>query len=411
VNALDLIRQGENSLRDVFAQFEETAYFNQAKVLKAFQNHRVRESFFDSSSGYGYGDMGRDELESIYAEVLQTEEAMVRAQIVSGTHAISACLFALLRPGDEMISIVGSPYDTLCKVIGKTSPGRGTLVDRGIRYKEIPLNEDGRPDLTAITNNIKTNTRLALIQRSRGYSLRRSLRIEDVAMLVKAIRAANPSTIIFADNCYGEFTDIREPSEVGVDLMAGSLIKNPGGGLAPAGGYIAGQKDLVTEVAYHLTAPGLGKALGASLTNKRSLYQGFFMAPHIVLQAMKGASLLAYVFAQQGCQVYPGWDEKRGDIVQAINMDSAAQVIKFCQIVQNNSPIDSDVYLEYGQVPGYDDPIVMAAGTFVQGSSIEISCDAPLREPYVVYFQGGITYEHCRFVIKQLIEGLNIKTI
>jgi len=406
LDAFSIIRQAENCLRDVFDQYEETAYANQIKVIKAFQRHRVRENFFDTSTGYGYGDMGRDELESIYAEIMETEDAMVRSQIVSGTHAIAACLLALLRPGDEMISVLDSPYDTLCKVIGKKSPDKGTLIDRGIFYQEVPLNEQGLPNIPAIAEAVNANTRLALIQRSRGYSLRPSLRVDDIEILVQTIRSANPATIIFVDNCYGEFTDIQEPSKAGVDLMAGSLIKNPGGGLAPSGGYIAGRKELVEEVSYQLTAPGLGKALGASLVNKRSLYQGLFMAPHTVMQAMKGAALLAYVFEQYGCEVYPRWGEKRGDIVQAIKMDSALQVINFCQIVQSSSPVDSDVRLEYGQVPGYTDRIVMAAGTFIQGSSIELSCDAPLREPYVVYFQGGLTYEHVRFVVKQLLEQL-----
>ena len=406
MDALNIIRQGENCLRNVFDQYEETAYTNQTKVLKAFQRHRVRENFFDTSTGYGYGDMGRDELESIYAEIMETEDAMVRSQIVSGTHAIAACLLALLRPGDEMISVLASPYDTLCKVIGKKTPEKGTLIDRGIIYTEVPLSNSGGPDMPAIARAVNTNTRLALIQRSRGYSLRASLQVDDIEILVETIRSANPNTIIFVDNCYGEFTDVREPSTAGVDLMAGSLIKNPGGGLAPSGGYIAGRQDLVEEVSYQLTAPGLGKALGASLVNKRHLYQGLFVAPHTVMQAMKGAALLAYVFEQYGFEVYPHCGEKRGDIVQAIKMNSAEEVINFCQIVQNSSPVDSDVRLEYGQVPGYTDRIVMAAGTFIQGSSIELSCDAPLREPYVVYFQGGLTYEHVRFVVKQLIENL-----
>lgn len=406
MDALELIRQGERSLREVFAEWEEIAYYNQARVLQSFQKHRVRESFFASGSGYGYGDMGRDELEGIYADVFHTEDAMVRGQIVSGTHAISACLFGLLRPGDEMVAVAGSPYDTLGGIIGKNSPDKGTLIERGISYREVPLDEKGGLALAAVAANVQSHTRLAFIQRSRGYSLRPALTIEAIEALVKVIRKANPRTVIFVDNCYGEFTDTREPSDIGADLLAGSLIKNPGGGLAPAGGYIVGRKELVEEVAYHLTAPGLGKALGAFLSNKRSFYQGFFMAPHTVMQAMKGAALLAYVCNHYGYRVYPGPGEKRGDIVQAIRMVNAEQVIKFCQIVQNNSPVDSDVYLEYGQVPGYEGRIVMAAGTFVQGSSLELSCDAPLREPYVVYFQGGVTYEHCRFVIKQLIEGI-----
>lgn len=405
MDAHTMIRQAEESLRDIFAGFEEIAYRNQAKILKAFQRCRVREGYFSPSSGYGYGDTGRDELESIFAEVLGSEDAMVRTQIVSGTHAISACLMALLRPGQELLSVVGSPYDTLHQVIGQSSPAPGTLLERGIIYREAAVNEQGRPDLTAIKAMVGPATRLALIQRSRGYSLRPSLTIEAIGILVDTIRAANPETIIFVDNCYGEFTAELEPAQVGVDLMAGSLIKNPGGGLAPGGGYVAGRAALVAQVADQLTAPGLGKALGASLIDKRWLYQGLFMAPHTVLQAMKGAALLAYIFEQLGCPVYPRWDESRGDIVQAVQLDSAEQVIRFCQVVQSNSPVDSYVSLEYGQVPGYDDRIVMAAGTFIQGSSIELSCDAPLREPYVAYFQGGLTYEHCRWVVKQLLES------
>ncbi len=407
MHTLSLIRSAEQELRDVYSHYEEIAFGNQARVLKAFQNHTVRESYFAPSSGYGYGDQGRDELESIYAQVMDTEDAMVRGQIVSGTHAISACLAALVQPGQQMLAVAGTPYDTLTRVIGSHEPGPGTLTARGIKYDEVPLHNSGRPDHRAIAAHVKADTRLALIQRSRGYSLRPALRVEDIAELVRVIRAANPATIIFVDNCYGEFTDIREPSAAGADLMAGSLIKNPGGGLAPSGGYIAGYRELVAEVAYHLTAPGLGKALGASLANKRSLYQGLFMAPHTVLQAMKGSILLAYVFRELGYEVFPGPDQPRGDIVQAVRLGSADQVIRFCQIVQNSSPIDSDVHLEYGEVPGYTDPIVMAAGTFVQGSSIEISCDAPLREPYVAYWQGGLSYEHCRLTIKNLAESFS----
>jgi len=406
LDALAIIRQAEESLRGVFSYYEDIAYHNQEKILEAFQRHRVRDNYFNTSSGYGYGDTGRDKLESIYAEVMGSEDAMVRSQIVSGTHAISACLLAILRPGDEMISLLGSPYDTLCKVIGKINPERGTLIGRGISYKEVALTETGQPDLPAISANIGDKTRLVLIQRSRGYSLRPSLRIEDIEVLVQTIRAANPNTIIFVDNCYGEFTDLREPSQVDIDIMAGSLIKNPGGGLAPSGGYIAGKRELVQEVAYQITAPGLGKELGASLINNRLLYQGLFMAPHTVLQAIKGAALIACIFEQYGYQVYPRWGDGRGDIVQAVKMKNAEEVIRFCQIVQSSSPVDSDVRLEYAKVPGYSDQIVMAAGTFIQGSSIELSCDAPLREPYAAYLQGGLTYEHCRFVVKSLIEGI-----
>lgn len=406
MDALVLIRQAEKEMEEIFRGYEEIAFINQQKVIKAFQNYRVRDSHFQMSTGYGYSDLGRDDLEGIYAQVFGAEDAMVRSQIVSGTHAISACLMAVLRPGDEVLSLVGSPYDTLLNVIGAKNAHRGSLIDRGIRYREIALTLTGEPDFAAIRSGIKADTRMVLIQRSRGYSLRPALKMEQIEQLVQLVREVNPDSIIFLDNCYGEFTDMLEPTQVGVDLMAGSLIKNPGGGLAPAGGYILGRRELVEEVAYQITAPGLGKELGASLINNRLLYQGLFMAPHVVLQAMKTACLLAYIFEHYGFEVLPRWNEGRGDIVQAIKMASADEVIRFCQIVQNSSPVDSDVKLEYGDMPGYADRVVMAAGTFIQGSSIELSCDAPLREPYTVYFQGALTYEHGRYLTRQLIDKL-----
>lgn len=404
MDALELIREAEKVIAERVREFEETAYFNQIKVLKAFQELRVREYHFHSSSGYGYGDIGRDDLEEIYRIIFKAEDAMVRSQIVSGTHAIAACLLGLLRPGDELISLLGSPYDTLGNVIGKFEPQKGSLIDRGVRYSEVDLDQNGHPDLDAIKSSISENTRMVLIQRSRGYSLRPSLCIKEIEKVVRTVRSVNSSTIIFVDNCYGEFTERTEPIEVGADLIAGSLIKNPGGGLAPAGGYIAGKKELVEEVACHITAPGLGKELGASLLDNRLLYQGLFLAPHVVLQALKGSCLLAYLFEQMGYSVYPRWNEHRGDIVEVFQMNSADEVIRLCQAIQNSSPVDSDVKLEYADLPGYTDQVVMAAGTFVQGASIEISCDAPLREPYCAYFQGGLSYEHCRYVAEQLIK-------
>jgi cystathionine beta-lyase family protein involved in aluminum resistance len=406
LDALNLIRQAEKELQEIFNYHEEIAFANQSKVLKAFQDHRVRDSHFQFSSGYGYGDLGRDQLESIYAQVFGAEDAMVRAQIVSGTHAISACLLAVLRPGDELLSLVGRPYDTLVNVIGVNNAHRGSLIERGIQYREIALLPSGEVDLEAIRTGVHERTRMVMIQRSRGYSLRPALSIETITQMVALVRQANPDTIIFVDNCYGEFTDVLEPTQVGVDLMAGSLIKNPGGGLVPSGGYILGRSELVEAVAYHITAPGLGKELGASLINNRLLYQGLFMAPHIVLQAIKTACLLAHIFEHCGYEVLPRWNEARGDIVQAIKMADAAEVIRFCQIVQSASPVDSDVKLEYGDMPGYSDQVVMAAGTFVQGSSIELSCDAPLRDPFTVYFQGALSYEHGRYVVQQIIEKL-----
>lgn len=406
MNSLSIIKEAEKVLAQEFAQLERIAYENQVKVLKAFKNKHVRDYHFATSSGYGYGDTGRDLLEEIYADIFACEDALVRNQIISGTHAIAACLLSLLRPGEQMVSVVGSPYDTLRRVIGIDSNSFGTLIDRGVKYKEVPLNSLGQPDYTEIEKALASPTRLVLIQRSRGYSLRPALRLEDIAALVKAIRAKQPKAIIMIDNCYGEFVEIEEPSKYDIDIMAGSLIKNPGGGLAPGGGYVTGKKDLVEYVSYQITAPGLGKEIGPSLINNRYLFQGIFMAPHIVLQSMKSALLLAYVFAKFGYPVYPHWNEKRGDIVQAVVLKDRQQILRFCQTVQSNSPVDNDVTLEFADLPGYTNKIVMAAGTFVQGSSIELSCDAPAREPFAVYMQGGLTYEHARFVISQLIESI-----
>lgn len=406
LSSLQIIRDAEKKLAARFEELEENAYQNQAKVLDAFKKYHLRDSHFNPSSGYGYGDIGRERLEDIYAEVFKGEDALVRSQIVSGTHAISSCLFAILRPGDHLLSISGRPYDTLANIIGQDNNIPGTLVDRGVSYQEVPLDQNGRPDYEAISDSVDKNTTMVLIQRSRGYSLRPALNIEEIGEMVRLVREKNSSTIIMVDNCYGEFVELREPLECGADIMAGSLIKNPGGGLAPSGGYITGKQELVEQVAYHLTAPGLGKEMGAFLINKRNFFQGLFVAPHVVLQALKSALLLAYVFEQYGYQVSPRWEEARADIVQAVLLENPDEVMQFCQLVQSNSPVDSDLTLEFGEMPGYSDKIVMAAGTFVQGSSIELSCDAPLREPYAVYMQGGLTYEHSRFVIKELIDNL-----
>ena len=365
--AIEMIRQAEDRLEERFRQMEEVAYCNQIKVLQAFQKEKVRDIHFNPSSGYGYGDQGRDSLEAIYARVFQSEDALVRGQIVSGTHADFACLFGLLREGDRLVSISGSPYDTLGRVIGKGEQLLpGTLMERGINYDEIPLNSEGCPDLPRISREIDAGVKMVLIQRSRGYSLRPALTVESIVDMAGMVRRASPETIIMVDNCYGEFTQLEEPGPY-VDLMAGSLIKNPGGGLAPAGGYICGKGELVEQVAYHVTAPGLGKEMGATLAGGRSFYQGFFLAPHVVLQALKGAALLAYVFEQAGYRVKPRWQEDRPDIVQAIKLNNERESLQFCQVVQSSSPVDSDLTLEFASMPGYQDKIVMAAGTFISG--------------------------------------------
>jgi cystathionine beta-lyase family protein involved in aluminum resistance len=406
LHSSELIRNTEQDLHEIFLQLEDIAYNNQVKVLNAFRRHRIREVHFQSSSGYGYGDIGRDTLEELYADVFSAPSALVRSQIVSGTHAISSCLFGLLKPGDQLISAVGAPYDTLKRIIGHEQFQPGSLAERGIKYKEIPLTHEQKVDLKALGDSISKQTRMVLIQRSRGYSLRPAVDLETIEQMVATIRSRNSDTIIMVDNCYGEFVNTTEPTDYGIDLMAGSLIKNPGGGLAVSGGYIVGKHDLVEQIADYLTAPGLGKELGASLGQNRLLYQGLFLAPHTVLQALKGAVLVAAVFERLGFQVSPHWSDSRSDIVQAVILNDPQQIQKFCQTVQESSPVDSDVRLEFANMPGYSDQIIMAAGTFIQGSSIELSCDAPLRQPYTVFIQGGLSYEHVRYVVGRLIDEL-----
>ena len=406
MHSSELIRNTEQDLHEIFLQLEDIAYNNQVKVLNAFRRHRIREVHFQSSSGYGYGDIGRDTLEELYADVFSAPSALVRSQIVSGTHAISSCLFGLLKPGDQLISAVGAPYDTLKRIIGHEQFQPGSLAERGIKYKEIPLTHEQKVDLKALGDSISKQTRMVLIQRSRGYSLRPAVDLETIEQMVATIRSRNSDTIIMVDNCYGEFVNTTEPTDYGIDLMAGSLIKNPGGGLAVSGGYIVGKHDLVEQIADYLTAPGLGRELGASLGQNRLFYQGLFLAPHTVLQALKGAVLVAAVFERLGFQVSPHWSDSRSDIVQAVILNDPQQIQKFCQTVQESSPVDSDVRLEYANMPGYTDKIIMAAGTFIQGSSIELSCDAPIRQPYTVFIQGGLSYEHVRYVVGRLISEL-----
>ncbi|HHV75789.1 MAG TPA: hypothetical protein GXX39_00240 [Syntrophothermus lipocalidus] len=399
----ELVIEAEKKVREVFDRIEETAFVNQARVLEAFQRARVREHHFHSSTGYGYNDTGRDVLESIYAAVFGGEGALVRSQIISGTHALSLCLFALLRPGDELVSACGRPYDTLVRVIGAKGQTRFSLVERGINYREVALTPEGKIDVEALGKALTSKTRVVLIQRSRGYSWRPALSTEDIRRTVRAVKDVAHHAVCMVDNCYGEFTDTLEPSHVGADLTVGSLIKNPGGGLAPGGGYVVGREELIEQVAAQLTAPGLGKEVGPSMWDKRLVYQGLFIAPHVVGEALKGAVLAAYIMEALGYEVSPRWDEPRGDIVQAIKLDSPEKVRAFCQAVQASSPVDSDVRLEYSVMPAYEDEIVMAAGTFVQGSSIELSCDGPRRSPFVAYLQGGLTYQHVRYALLRIM--------
>ncbi|CQR74372.1 methionine gamma-lyase [Sporomusa ovata DSM 2662] len=379
--------------RPLFASIDEISESNTAKVLKAFRNHQISEYLFRTTTGYGYGDSGRDRLEAVWAELCGAEKALVRTQFVSGTHALACVLFGLLRPGDELLALTGTPYDTMQTVIGQKIHTPGSLIESGITYQEIPMTPAG-VNLNAIAGYLKSNTKIALLQRSRGYSLRKPLSISEISAACAEIKRHKPDCICFVDNCYGEFVDTIEPTAAGIDIMAGSLIKNPGGGLAPSGGYIAGKAELVDMASYRLTAPGLGGHLGASLADSRLLYQGLFLAPHVVAQSLKGAIFAAILFDLLGYKTLPHFNELRGDIIQAIELGSPEKMIAFCQGLQQYSPVDAHVRPLPGPMPGYTDPVIMAGGTFIQGSSIELSADGPLRPPYIIYLQGGLTFEH-----------------
>ena len=379
--------------RRLFEKVDEVAETNTLKVLDAMRECRVSDAHFNTTSGYAYDDIGRGKLEELYAKIFGAERALVRTQFVSGTHALATVLFGILRPGDELLALTGKPYDTMQTVIGYENPSPGSLKEFGIGYRELPL-LDGRVDIRNIKNAITEKTKLVLIQRSRGYSMRPPLSIEDIRAACAEVKRISPDCVCFVDNCYGEFVDTLEPTQVGADIMAGSLIKNPGGGIAPTGGYIAGRNELVELSSYRLTAPGMGDELGASLANNRLLFQGLFMAPHTVGQAIKGAIFAAGMFQRLGYKTLPLPTEERGDIIQAIELGSREKLIAFCGGIQKYSPVDSYAAPEPWDMPGYTDQVIMAAGTFVQGASIELSADGPLREPYNVYLQGGLTFEH-----------------
>ncbi len=377
----------------LFKKVEAIAEANTLKVLDAMRECKVSDSHFNTTSGYAYDDIGRGKLEELYARIFGAERALVRTQFVSGTHALATVLFGILRPDDELVSLTGKPYDTMQTVIGYDNPSPGSLKEFGIKYKELPM-EDGKVVVDNINHIVSKDTKLALIQRSRGYSMRNPLSIEDIKEITAEVHRVNPDCICFVDNCYGEFVDVLEPTQVGADIMAGSLIKNPGGGIAPTGGYIAGKDKLVELASYRLTAPGMGDELGASLSNNRMLFQGLFLAPHVVSQAIKGAIFAAGMFAKLGYKTLPLPKDVRGDIIQAIELGSAEKLIAFCGGIQKYSPVDSFATPEPWDMPGYADQVIMAAGTFVQGASIEFSADGPLRAPYNVYLQGGLTFEH-----------------
>lgn len=380
--------------------YEEAALFNTEKVMKAFRNHMVSDYYLKPTTGYAYSDVGRENLDAIYAEIFHTEAALVRSQFVSGTHALAVALLGVLRAGDEMIAATGTPYDTMQTIIGSPVKTPGSLVDLGVIYKEITMQDD-KPDLEAICSAITDKTRLIHIQRSCGYSsVRKTLNVAQIGEICAAVKKVKPDVICFVDNCYGEFIEKQEPTEVGADLIAGSLIKNMGGGFAPTGGYIAGRADLVELASYRLTAPGLGGEMGATLGDTaREFYQGLFIAPHVVTQAVKTAIFASAVFKNLGYSVKPLPEEVRSDIIQAIRLETREKLCNFCVAIQTNSPVDAHVEPVPAMIPGYQDEIIMAAGTFVQGASIELSADGPCREPYNVYFQGGLTFEHGRIAI------------
>ena len=395
-----------NRARGAFAHIDEVAEINTEKVLDAMRACRVSDAHFSVSFGYAYSDLGREKLDELYARVFGAERALVRTQFVSGTHALAAVLFGILRPGDQLVSITGAPYDTMQTVIGWAHESVGSLKEFGVGYDELSM-RDGRVDLDGIDRIVTAQTKMALVQRSRGYSEREPLSIEDIRTVSARIKAANPNCIVFVDNCYGEFVDRMEPTEVPtVDIMAGSLIKNPGGGLAPTGGYIAGRSDLVEAASYRLTAPGMGDELGASLVSSRLLYQGLFLAPHVVAQALKGAVFAAGIFEGIGCRTFPRFTDVRSDIIQAIVLGDADRMKAFARAIQAMSPVDSFAAPEPWDMPGYADQIIMAAGTFVQGASIELSADGPMREPYCIYLQGGLTFEHAALGVMAAAEAV-----
>ena len=405
VRALGQQAQGE--LGEQFARIDAVAEENTQKVLAAFQKHRVAEAYFAGTTGYGYDDLGRDQLDAIFADLFGTEDALVRIGFVNGTHAISCALFGALRPGETLVSAVGAPYDTLQGVIGITDKGPGSLRQYGIQYKQVDVGPDDRPDVAGIAAAVQDPTVSAvLIQRSRGYATRASLSVDEIGALCQVIRQANPKASILVDNCYGEFVETEEPTQVGADLVVGSLIKNPGGGLAPTGGYIAGRKDLVEAASMRLTTPGIGRECGASLGNNRLLYQGLFLAPHTVAQALKTAVFGARIMELLGYQADPSSSDIRHDIIQMIRFGEPEGLKKFCRGIQKGAPVDSYVVPEPWDMPGYDCPVIMAAGAFIQGSSIELSADAPMREPYTLYLQGGLTYESGKAGILLAVEEL-----
>jgi len=401
--AIELGEKCEKELEERFKKIDETAEYNQLKVIKAMQDNRLSDIHFASSTGYGYNDIGRETLESVYASIFNTEDALVRPQITCGTHALTIALSAILRPGDKLLSPVGKPYDTLEGVIG-IHPSTGSLAEFGITYRQVDLLPDGGFDYEGIKAAINEKTKLVTIQRSKGYQTRPTLSVERIGELISFIKGIKPGVVVMVDNCYGEFVEKIEPTDVGADMCVGSLIKNPGGGLVASGGYIAGKKEYIEKCAYRLTAPGLGKEVGATLGINQSMFQGLFLAPTVVASALKGAIFAAKIFENLGYPCIPNGTEERYDIIQAVTLGSAEKLIAFCGGIQAASPVDSFVVPEGWAMPGYTSDVIMAAGNFIQGSSIELSADGPITEPYAVYFQGGLTWYHAKLGILSALD-------
>ncbi|MGG0718635.1 methionine gamma-lyase family protein [Robertmurraya massiliosenegalensis] len=401
-----VIREVETQVQDLHKEIDERIDRNQFRVLSSFQKHRVSDSHFIPTTGYGYDDIGRDTLEEIYAEVLGGEAGLVRPQIISGTHAISIALFGVLRPGDELLYITGKPYDTLEEIVGIRGNGVGSLKEYGISYNSIPLTSKGDVDYPSIIASMNTSTKMIGIQRSKGYANSPSFTVKQIKGMIDFVKEINPNVVVFVDNCYGEFVEDIEPCHVGADLMAGSLIKNPGGGLAKTGGYIVGKQEWVEACSYRLTSPGIGREAGASLYSLQEMYQGFFMAPHIVGQALKGAILTAATLEKLGMNTNPKWNAPRTDLIQSVQFDDREKMVAFCQAIQFSSPINSHVTPYPSYMPGYEDDVIMAAGTFIQGASIELTADGPTRPPYVAYVQGGLTYSHVKMAISIALNHL-----
>lgn len=400
----EIIQRGEENLKPLFARMDNIALQNQKKVLQAMRECQVSDFHLQPATGYGYGNVGREVLDKVYAKVFHTEAALVRGQFVSGTHAIGTSLFAALRPGDCLLSLTGLPYDTMRQVIGLEGSAPGSLKEYNIGYKQLDLNAEQSIDLPGISAVLTPDVKAVLIQRSRGYEWRNAFSIDEIKQAIQAVKALQPQTQVIVDNCYGEFTDLLEPSDVGADLIAGSLIKNPGGGLAPGGGYLVGTQELIEAAASRYSVPGLGLEMGSSFgDSQRLMFQGLFLAPHTVAQAVKGMHLLGFVMHDLGYTVSPDWQSVRNDIIQAIRFPDTKPLIEFCRAVQRVSPVDAHVMPEPWDMPGYSHQVIMAAGTFVQGASIELSADAPLREPYTVYVQGGLTYEHIKLAILEIV--------